>query len=174
MVFWKSLELLFQRFYTSETLSLKLCWNPLHNVNAMQSQCNCTAFPFFLARSICSLIFLSNVAGYLSVLSSSQPIHQGKLGSLHRSITLARLGRWWTQVVDDSLQGSRWLSNHSARPGFWQGCGGLIISPQKCSVMPLIGFNLVSYSFDLRLHLLFASLSKKLLWGKTPVVHQII
>ncbi|KAL1256290.1 hypothetical protein QQF64_011835 [Cirrhinus molitorella] len=56
-----------------------------------------------------------------------------------------------------------WLSNHSARPWFWQGCGGLIISPQKCSVMPLIGFNLVSFSFALRLHLLFASLSRKLL-----------
>lgn len=53
----------------------------------------------------------------------------------------------------ESLCASRVLA------GMWW----LIISPQKCSVMPLIGFNLVSFSLALRLHLLFASLSRKLL-----------
>ncbi len=131
----------------------------------MQSQRNCTIFPFCVARSICSIVFSLNFAGYVYVLSSCRPIHQGKLGSLHRSITLARLGQWWTQVADNSQSGSRWLSNHSAHPRFWQGCGGLIISPQEFSIMPLIGFNLAYFFFALRLHLPFASLSRKLLWG---------
>lgn len=88
---------------------LWLCWNPHHR--AMQSECNFCAFPFCVAHSICSLIFPSSVAGYLSVLSSCRPIHQGRLGSLHRSITLALVsngdGHRWPTTANEEVRGSR-------------------------------------------------------------------
>lgn len=75
--------------------------------------------------------------------------------------------RWWqTQVADKSQRGSPLLSRRSARLRFWQDSGELIIGPQKCSVMLLIGCDLDSFFSASSLHLLLPSLSPKLLWEK--------